>query len=227
MSFHWNVERARFNMIEQQIRPWEVLDPAVLALLTIVRREDFVPEAYRSLAFMDTEIPLPVLEGAATQESMLAPKVEARLLQELMLAPHESVLEIGAGSGFMAALLAHRTRHVLTLEIRPDLARFASANLKRAGIQNVTVRELDGSGGLPGEAPFDAIVLSGSVASLPSTLLAGLKIGGRLTAIVGEQPVMRAVRVTRTGEHGFSSVDLFDTVAPRLHGFDEPSRFHF
>jgi protein-L-isoaspartate(D-aspartate) O-methyltransferase len=227
MSFHWNVERARFNMIEQQIRPWEVLDPAVLALLTIVRREDFVPEAYRSLAFMDTEIPLPVLEGAATQESMLAPKVEARLLQELMLAPHESVLEIGAGSGFMAALLAHRARHVLTLEIRPDLARFASANLKRAGIQNVTVRELDGSGGLPGEAPFDAIVLSGSVASLPSTLLEGLKIGGRLTAIVGEQPVMRAVRVTRTGEHGFSSVDLFDTVAPRLHGFDEPSRFQF
>jgi protein-L-isoaspartate(D-aspartate) O-methyltransferase len=227
MSFHWNVERARFNMIEQQIRPWEVLDPAVLALLTIVRREDFVPDAYRALAFMDTEIPLPTLQGAAAQESMLAPKVEARLLQELMLARHENVLEIGAGSGFMAALLAHRARHVLTLEIRPDLARFATDNLRRAGVHNATVRELDGSGGLPGEAPFDAIVLSGSVASLPSTLLEGLKIGGRLTAIVGQQPVMRAVRVTRTGEHSFNSVDLFDTVAPRLHGFDEPSRFHF
>ncbi len=227
MSFHWNVERARFNMIEQQIRPWEVLDPAVLSLLTIVRREDFVPDAYRALAFMDTEIPLPALEGAAAQESMLAPKVEARLLQELMLARHESVLEIGAGSGFMAALLARSARQVLSLEIRPDLAQFAADNLKRAGVHNATVRECDGSRGLPGEAPFDAIVLSGSVASLPSTLLDALKIGGRLTAIVGQQPVMRAVRVTRTGEHSFNSVDLFDTVAPRLHGFDEPSRFHF
>ena len=225
MSFHWNAERARFNMIEQQIRPWDVLDPAVLALLTIVRREDFVPSAYRALAFMDTEIPLPA--SGTSAESMLAPKVEARLLQELLLAPQDSVLEIGAGSGFMAALLAHRARHVLSLEIDPALARFATANLARAGVHNASVRELDGSGGLPGEAPFDAIMLSGSVASVPSTLLEGLRIGGRLIAIVGQQPVMRALRVTRTGEHSFSSADLFDTVAPRLHGFDEPSRFQF
>lgn len=225
MSFHWNAERARFNMIEQQIRPWEVLDPAVLALLTIVRREDFVPSAYRALAFMDTEIPLPA--SGASAECMLAPKVEARMLQELLLAPQDSVLEIGAGSGFMAALLAHRARHVLSLEIDPALARFAAANLARAGVHNASVRELDGSGGLPGEAPFDAIMLSGSVASVPSTLLEGLRIGGRLIAIVGQQPVMRALRVTRTGEHSFSSADLFDTVAPRLHGFDEPSRFQF
>ena len=225
MSFHWNVERARFNMIEQQIRPWEVLDPAVLALLTIVRREDFVPEPYRGLAFMDTEIPLPASGGRT--ESMLAPKVEARMLQELLLAPHETALEVGAGSGFMAALLANRARHVLSLEIDPALARLATDNLKRAGVHNATVRELDGSGGLPGEAPFDAIMMSGSVASVPSSLLEGLKIGGRLMAIVGQQPIMRALRVTRTGEHSFNSVDLFDTVAPRLHGFDEPSRFNF
>ena len=225
MSFHWNVERARFNMIEQQIRPWEVLDPAVLSLLTIVRREDFVPAAYRTLAFMDTEIPLPASAGRT--ESMLAPKVEARMLQELLLAPHDSVLEIGAGSGFMAALLAHRARSVLSLEIDPALARLASENLERAGVHNARVRELDGSGGLPGEAPFDAIMLSGSVSSVPSALLDGLKIGGRLVAIVGQQPVMRAVRITRAGEHSFNSVDLFDTVAPRLHGFDEPSRFRF
>lgn len=225
MSFHWNVERARFNMIEQQIRPWEVLDPAVLALLTIVRREDFVPEPYRALAFMDTEIPLPASGGRT--ESMLAPKVEARMLQELLLAPHETALEIGAGSGFMAALLANRARNVLSLEIDPALARLASENLKRAGVHNAAVRELDGSGGLPGEAPFDAIMMSGSVASVPSSLLEGLKIGGRLMAIVGQQPIMRALRVTRTGEHSFNSVDLFDTVAPRLHGFDEPSRFKF
>lgn len=227
MSFHWNVERARFNMIEQQIRPWDVLDPAVLSVLTIVRREDFVPDAYRALAFMDTEIPLPVLEGAAVQETLLAPKVEARLLQELMLAGHESVLEVGAGSGFMAALLAHRARNVLSLEVRPDLARFAADNLARAGVRNATVREQDASRELPVEGPFDAIVLSGSVASVPSRLLEALKPGGRLAAIVGQQPVMRAVRVTRTGEHAFNSVDLFDTVAARLHGFDEPARFHF
>jgi protein-L-isoaspartate(D-aspartate) O-methyltransferase len=225
MSFHWNVERARFNMIEQQIRPWDVLDPAVLSLLTVVRREDFVPSAYRSLAFMDTEIPLPASQGRS--ETMLAPKVEARMLQELLLAPHESALEIGAGSGFVAALLARRARHVLTLETDPALARLAAGNLERSGVHNATVRELDGSGGLPGEAPFDAIMMSGSVAAVPPALLDGLKIGGRLVAIVGQQPMMRAVRVTRTGEHSFASVDLFDTVAPRLHGFDEPSGFRF
>ena len=225
MSFHWNVERARFNMIEQQIRPWDVLDPDVLSLLTVVRREDFVADAYRALAFTDTEIPLPASEGRS--EWMLAPKVEARMLQELLLTATDSVLEIGAGSGFMAALLAHRARSVLSLEIDPALARLAQRNLERAGVHNARVRELDGSGGLPGEAPFDAIVLSGSVASVPPALLEGLKIGGRLVAIVGQQPMMRALRFTRTGEHSFGSVDLFDTVAPRLHGFDEPSRFRF
>jgi len=223
MSFDPNIERARFNMIEQQIRPWDVLDPSVLALLAVVKREDFVPPAYRALAFMDTEIPLVASSGA--RECMLAPKVEARLLQELAIARHEVVLEIGAGSGCMAALLAHRAREVVSLEIDPGLARFAADNLREAGIHNASVRAMDGVVGLPGEAPFDAIVLSGSVASVPPALLAQLKIGGRLTAIVGQRPIMRAVRVTRTGEHGFSSVDLFDTVAPRLHGFAEPTRF--
>jgi len=225
MSLNANIEQARFNMIEQQIRPWDVLDPAVLALLAIVKREDFVPPAYRSLAFVDSEIPLPTADGG--QESMLAPKVEARLLQELSVARHEKVLEIGAGSGYMAALLAHKSRQVISLEIHPDLARMASDNLKRGAVVNASVRQMDGAQGLAGEAPFDVIVLSGSVASVPSALLAQLKVGGRLSAIVGQQPIMRAVRVTRSGEHDFTSVDLFDTVAPRLHGFDEPTRFHF
>jgi protein-L-isoaspartate(D-aspartate) O-methyltransferase len=216
-----NVELARFNMIEQQIRPWNVLDPAVLALLAVVRREDFVPAAYRALAFVDCEVPLP--EG----ECMLAPKVEARLLQELALQRHERVLEVGTGSGFMAALLAHRARSVLSLERHASLAAAANTALRRAGITNVNVRVQDGARGAPDDAPFDAIVLSGSVAVVPQKLLLQLAPGGRLVGIVGDEPVMRAVRVLRLADSRFDSRDLFDTVAPRLHGFDEPSRFHF
>lgn len=217
-----NIEQARFNMIEQQIRPWEVLDTSVLALLALVRREQFVQPAHRDLAFMDMELPLP--EG----QCMLAPKVEARLLQELALHKHERVLEIGAGAGHMAALLAHKAQHVISLEIRPALAALATANLRRAAVVNAEVRVADGARGLPGEAPFDAIVLSGSVAALPDALLAQLKPGGRLIAIVGALPVMRALLVTRGrggGAEALHRVECFDTVAPRLDGFGEPSAF--
>ena len=158
---------------------------------------------------------------------MLAPKVEARLLQELAVQRHERVLEIGAGSGYMAALLAHKAQHVTTLEIDPELARFAAENLRRAGVTNVDVLEADGATGLPADGPFDVIVLSGSVAEVPRALLAQLKVGGRLAAIVGQEPVMRAVLVTRTGDQGLTRSVLFDTVAPRLNGFGEPSRFTF
>ena len=219
-----NTELARFNMIEQQIRPWEVLDQAVLSLLSTVRREDFVPPALRALAFVDTQVPL--MEGAC----MLEPKVEARLLQELQVQRHEKVLEIGTGSGFMAALLGHRAQWVHTLECRPALAQIARASLSRNGVENVsvaTVAAADGARGLPAEGPFDVIVLSGSVAELPKALLAQLKIGGRLVAIVGEEPVMRARLITRAGEAAWSDLDLFDTVAPRLEGFAEPTRFYF
>jgi protein-L-isoaspartate(D-aspartate) O-methyltransferase len=216
-----NVEQARFNMIEQQIRPWNVLDPAVLSLLAVVRREDFVPTAYRALAFVDTELPLP--EG----QCMLAPKVEARLLQEAQPQRHEHVLEIGAGSGFMAALLAHRARSVLSLEIVPPLAAMATNHLQRAGITNAKVRVADGAHGAPDAGPFDVIVLSGSVHAIPQALLQQLSPGGRLLAIVGDEPVMRAQRVQRLADSRFETQDLFDTVAPRLRGFDEPSRFHF
>jgi protein-L-isoaspartate(D-aspartate) O-methyltransferase len=220
-----NIELARFNMIEQQIRPWDVLDAGVLELLAVVRREDFVPAAYRALAFVDSEVPLPTTTGPT--QAMLAPRVEARLLQELAVHKHERVLEVGAGSGFMAALLAHKAQHVITLEIDPDLARFARANLQRAGVMNATVVEADGANGWRSEAPFDVIVLSGSVAALPEALLAQLKTGGRLVAIVGHEPVMRAVLVTRNGETGLNRQVLFDTVAPRLLGFDEPTKFRF
>ena len=216
-----NIEQARFNMIEQQIRPWEVLDPAVLSLLTVVKREDFVPAAYRALAFVDTEVPLP---GG---QCMLAPRVEARLLQELQLQRHETVLEIGAGSGFMAALLAHRVRHVVSLEISPVLAQLAQDNLRKAAVMNAAVRCQDGVMGVPDEAPFDAILLSGSVAEVPQVLLQQLKIGGRLLAIVGDEPVMRARLYRRTDGASWSQADLFDTVAPRLRGFPESARFSF
>jgi protein-L-isoaspartate(D-aspartate) O-methyltransferase len=215
-----NIEQARFNMIEQQIRPWEVLDQGVLSLLSQVRREDFVPPAYRALAFVDTEVPLP--DG----QFMLPPRVEARLLQELRLLPHEHVLEVGAGSGFMAALMAHQAQRVTTLETRPALAAMARANLQRAGIANAEVLQADGVAGLPAKAPFDAIVLSGSVAAVPAALLAQLKVGGRLLAIVGQEPVMRAVHTSRVADQQYKR-ELFDTVAPRLDGFGEPPRFHF
>jgi protein-L-isoaspartate(D-aspartate) O-methyltransferase len=196
----------------------------VLTLLATVRREDFVPPAYRALAFVDTQVPLP---GG---QAMLEPRVEARLLQELQVQRHEKVLEIGTGSGFTAALLGHRALQVTTLECRPELAAAAAANLRRAGLANVTVRTVtaaEGARGLPAEAPFDAILLSGSVAEVPRALLEQLKVGGRLLAIVGEEPAMHARLFTRTGEAAWSQADLFETVAPRLDGFDAGPRFTF
>ncbi|MBX3588391.1 MAG: protein-L-isoaspartate O-methyltransferase [Ramlibacter sp.] len=224
-----SLEQARFNMIEQQIRPWDVLDPAVLELLSVIKREDFVPLAHKSLAFMDLEIPLLGSSEEAMRQGhcMLAPKVEARLLQDLHVQKHEKVLEIGTGSGFMAALLAHRAQRVISLEIHPGLAQTARANLQKAGVHNVEVREGDGASNLAIDGPFDVILLSGSVAEVPPALLAQLKTGGRLAAIVGQEPVMRATLITRTGEAAFSTVQPWDTVAPRLVNFPEPSRFSF
>ncbi len=216
-----NIEQARFNMIEQQIRPWDVLDLNVLELLARVRREDFVPAAHKALAFVDAEVPI------GHGQVMLAPKLEARLLQEAQVQRHERVLEIGAGSGFMAALLAHRAQSVITLERIGALATQAAANLRRAGALNASVRELDGAAGLRQDGPFDVIMLSGSVAAVPQALLDQLKPGGRLFAIVGQQPVLRAVRHTRTATGAVQPQDLFYTVAPRLSGIAEPSHFSF
>jgi protein-L-isoaspartate(D-aspartate) O-methyltransferase len=219
-------ERARFNMIEQQIRPWNVLDQDILDLLSVVRREDFVPPPYRQMAFTDMEIPL-TIGGRATGETMLAPKVEARILQEVGVRRHESVLEIGAGSGHMAALLAHRARHVDTLEIDADLARFATENLARAEIANVTVRHADGADPAINLPTYDVIVLSGSVPAVPERLLAKLSPGGRLAAIVGELPVMQAQVLTRAQGGGTTTRAVFETVAKPLRGFPAKSRFRF
>jgi protein-L-isoaspartate(D-aspartate) O-methyltransferase len=224
-----NIEQARFNMIEQQIRPWDVLDNHILQLLATVKREDFVPLAHKALAFVDMEIPL--RDGGKKGQCMLSPKVEARLLQDLAVHKHEKVLEIGTGSGYMAALLAHRAQRVISLEIVPELAQLARDNLQKAGIHNCEVRVADGSQDLSADGPFDVILLSGSVAHIPAALLTQLKPGGRLAAIVGEEPVMRATFVTKpvqaSATDGTVTTQPWDTVAPRLMGFAEDSKFSF
>lgn len=225
----FNFDKARFNMIEQQIRPWEVLDARVLALLATLRREDFVPEAFRTLALADMEIPLstPVVDG----ESMLPPKVEARALQDLDLQPTDRVLEIGTGSGYMAALMGQLAAQVLTIEINPVLAQQAQTHLKAAGLTNVEVKVADAAANrfaaCVSAAPYDAIVVSGSVAEVPADLRELLKTGGRLFAIVGEQPMMRATIVTRSGESAYHTHQPWDIVVPRMRHFPQPSRFQF
>ena len=207
-------ETARFNMIQQQIRPWEVTDPEVLKLLAVVRREDFVPPSYRDLAFADMEIPLGKLPGQA----MLSPKIEARMLQELGVRNTDTVLEVGAGSGFMAALLAAKAQFVFSIEIDPKLADLARSNLEQAGVANVLVRTGDAAQGWEANAPYDVIVLSGSTPALPETLLKQLKLGGRLVAVVGEAPAMHLQLVTRTGENDFKTTGLLETsVAPLVN----------
>ena len=218
-----DMNQARFNMIEQQIRPWEVLDPQVLELLSIVRREDFVPLAHKALAFVDMEIPL----GAAPNQVMLAPRVQARLLQDLAVQPSDKALDVGTGSGFMAALLAHQAASVLSLEIDSGLAAQAQANLQKAGVANVTVRHADGSQGAVADGPFDVIVLNGSVAEVPTHLLQQLSIGGRLAAIVGQEPMMRATVITRNSDTSWTTTEPWDCNTARLSGFAEPSRFKF
>ena len=228
-----NYEQARFNMIEQQIRPWEVLDAQVLALLAVVRREDFVPLACKALAFVDMQIPLPPEHNPS--QCLLEPKVEARILQDLAVQKHEKVLEIGTGSGYMAALLAHRAQQVISLEIEPALVETARRNLQKAGIYNAEVRLADGAANLAEavsdngalRGPFDVIVLSGSVAEVPASLLDLLKVGGRLSAIVGLEPMMRATLITRVSKEAFRTTQAWDTVAPRLLNFPEPSKFVF
>ncbi len=220
-----NIEQARFNMIEQQIRPWDVLDSHVLQLLASVKREDFVPLAHKALAFVDMEIPL--REGGARGQSMLAPKVEARMLQDLAVHKHEKVLEIGSGSGYMTALLGHRAQRVISLEIVPELAAMARENLQKAGIYNAEVRVADGSKDMSVDGPFDVIVLSGSVEHIPASLLAQLKPGGRLAAIVGDEPMMRATFVTKGADGSAVTTQPWDTVAPRLVSFAVASKFHF
>jgi protein-L-isoaspartate(D-aspartate) O-methyltransferase len=216
-----NPKQARFNMVEQQIRTWEVLDKAVLNALMQLQREYFVPPDCQELAYADTEIPLP--HG----QTMLPPRIDARLVNDLSLTGTESVLEIGTGSGYLCALLALRAQKVLSFEIHADLAQTAMRHLAQAGIANAQVRAQDGALGAASEGPFDAIVLGGSVSEVPQGLLDQLAMGGRLIAIVGEEPVMQTTLFTRVGPQSWHTKVLWDTLVPPLSGFAQPSAFHF
>lgn len=217
MTVSVNFEQARFNMVEQQIRPWDVLDQEVLGLLLAVKREDFVPAAYRNLAYADTAIPLG--HGA----EMLHPLIEGHGLQALQLKKHEKVLEVGTGSGYMAALLAAHAEQVWTVEIEPALAQAAKANLQKAGIGNVAVETGDGLLGLAAHAPFDAIMVSGAVEEIPAALLQQLKVNGRLFAVVGSAPVQTMTLVTRVGENDYRSEALLEAGAPMLRTAVKPA----
>lgn len=224
-----NFDQARYLMIEQQIRPWNVEAAAVLQSLSNVKREDFVPQAHRGLAFAEMELPLTGTSNTdlARGECLLVPQLEGRMLQDLALTAQDSVLEIGAGSGFMAALIASQARQVISLEINPALVTLATDNLRKSGVQNAEVRLGDGAKVNFPEQSFDAILLSGSVAEVPQALLPLLKIGGRLCAVVGDAPIMRGTVVTRTSATEYNAKQAWDAVAPRLHNFPKPSRFQF
>ena len=220
-----NLEQARSNMVEQQIRTWEVLDQEVLDLLYLVPREEFVPPQYRALAFSDLEIPLE--EGVKAGERMWQPKMEARVVQELALKKTDSVLEVGTGSGYLAALLAARAHHVHSMEINAKLKAFGEGNLRRAGVENVTAELGDAAQGWQTHAPYDIIVLTGSTPLMPQALLSQLRAGGRLFAVVGDPPVMEARLITCIGEGSYHTTDLFETCLAPLKNALQPARFEF
>ncbi|AKP88012.1 protein-L-isoaspartate O-methyltransferase [Achromobacter xylosoxidans] len=211
-----DVEQARFNMVEQQIRPWDVLDANVLQALFDVRREQFVPPALRALAFSDLELPLEI-NAVNTRQTMLAPKVEARLAQELQLSKSDCVLEIGTGSGYQAALLGYLAQQVTSVEIDSRLVTFAQQNLQMNNVTNVKVETGDGRNGW-GSTEYDAILVTGSVPVVPDALKYQLRVGGRLVVVVGQAPVMTACRITRTTAASFETVNLFETVIKPLRG---------
>lgn len=219
------IEQARFNMVEQQVRPWEVLEQRVLDRLFAVPREQFVPAELASMAFVDMDLPLRI-DGVDSGETMLAPKLEARLAQELRPTSEQSVLEIGTGSGYQAALLAGLGGALTSVELRPELVRFARHNLERAGLlSQIELIQADASRGLPGRE-FDRILVTGSLPAIPDELLLNLKVGGEMIAIVGTAPIMRVVRVTRTRAGSWDTESLFDTLVPPLKGVSAP-RFKF
>jgi len=229
MAFIWKVdmdlEQSRFNMVEQQIRTWDVLDQEVLKLLFELRREEFVPTAYRSLAFVDMEIPL------GYGQVMLAPKLEARMLQELQIKKTDKILEIGSGSGYFTALLASKGDYVYSVEIVPELKAMAEKNLQRHGIGNVMLEIGDAAHGWAQHGPYDAIVLTGSTPVLPEAFQNSLRPDGRLFAVVGDAPVMEAVLVTCVAQEEkaglYNTVSLFETCISPLENAKQPERFVF
>lgn len=210
------LDKSRYNMIEQQIRPAGILNEAVLEAMMGLSRDAFVAPEYQSVAYSDTEIPIKVA-GALSNENMLAPRIEARLAQELQLKPTDSVLEIGTGSGFQAALLSRLCTQVKSIEIDSHIAAFATANLAKNHISNVTVEVGDAQNGWAGES-YDAIVVTGSLPSIPDDMKYQLAEGGRLIAVVGKAPAMQLVRITRKSASAFEEEVLQETCIKPLRG---------
>jgi protein-L-isoaspartate(D-aspartate) O-methyltransferase len=216
-----NSEQARFNMIEQQIRTWEVLDTKVLDLLKEVPREDFVPPQYTGLAFADIEIPLG--EG----QLMLSPKVEGRILQALEIRKTDKVLEIGTGSGYLTALLAKSAKEVISVELLPALSNLARQRLAKQNLDNVTLEIGNAANGWPSKAPYDVIVFTGSLPISPETVKQSLTIGGRMFVVIGDAPAMQATMIRRVGADSFKQDVIFETCLPPLSNAPQPDRFHF
>lgn len=214
-----NIEQARENMIKQQIRTWEVLDERVLKLMAQTPRENYVPEQYQQLAYADTEIPL------GFNEIMVMPSIAARLLQAVDCKPTDTVLEVGTGNGYLTALLASTARHVISVEIRADFSETAASNLKHNGIHNVTLEVGDAASGWKTHAPYDVIVISGSVPVLSENFQYSLKTGGRMVAVVGKSPTMEAILITRVGGNEWIHEYLFETDIPPLRNAPEPQHF--
>ena len=216
-----NFEQARENMIKQQIRPWKVSDQKTLDLLSEIHREDFIPEPYRHLALADINIPL--LHNQVT----MTPKMEARLLQHLALQPHEKILEIGTGCGYLTALLANSGKIVHSVDIYPEFKEYALPIFKQYALQNIHLYVGDAVRGWPQEAPYDAIVVTGSVPLLERHFQEQLQPGGRLFVIVGQSPAMEARLITRKGSGTWAVTSLFETDLPPLVGAPEPEPFRF
>jgi len=216
-----NLAQARHNMIEQQIRPWDVLDQRVLELIDALPRDKFVPTDYLKLAYADVNIPL------NHGQVMMAPKIEARMLQALNIKPTDSILEVGTGSGYVTALLAHSGKHVYSVDVYPDFVESAGRKLAELDISNVTLESGDAVNGWDHHAPYDVIAITGSLPVLPDSFLQSLKIGGRLFVVTGQAPVMEAYLITRTAEQGWVKQALFETVLPPLVNAPQPQRFIF
>ena len=215
------LEQARFNMIEQQIRPWDVLDQNILDLLEQMPRENFVPADYRELAYADIIIPLE--QG----QVMMQPQVEARMLQALQIHATDRILEIGTGSGYVTALLSKTGNHVVSVDIIADFTQAAEKKLSEHGIANISLETGDAANGWHGNGLYDVIAITGSLPILPATFQRLLNRGGRMFVVIGESPVMEAVLIRRVGEHEWSRESLFETELPMLKNAPRPSQFVF
>jgi len=202
-------EKARFNMVEQQVRPWDVLDPRVLAVISEIPRELFAPDQYKNLAYVDTRIPLGEYEDHAC--NMANPIIEGRILQEMEIQEDDLILEIGTGSGYLTACLAKLGRHVDSVDINEDLTAMAEKNLNELGINNVNLVSGDASKGWDQKRNYDVIVISAAMKSVPNSYKKLLKPGGRMFVVIGEAPAMTAHRITRTGKNEWSDETLFET----------------